>query len=548
MGRPSLLCFLASVVAVLAAASAQPSVESEYVPSPSPLHRQDNFFPSPSSRSLLSGRHRRLQPANGTTDPSDWLEDQPAPCSCCQQSWWVDYNDPSEVPQELIDNDAIGGCMVCERDDCYSKFKCYDETQDPADIEWICSSTTSGAEATTTPPDTTTTQPTTTAAAGTTTWWNGDLATCETAGGTLAYAESPDIVEGVTCGDGTNSASSGYVQSNSLAGNNNAAKLETAKAECDDLAAAAGSVCYGILFHNALSSTSTFAANGKYRLCINGPPEVDSGSASYSGYTQQCLPPANPPDVTTQSATIVYSAPLTTADQGTTLGWDGDIATCEAYGGQLDFDESPDIVEGVTCGDGTNSASSGYVQSNSLAGNNNAAKLEAAKAECDDLAAAAGSVCYGILFHNALSSTSTFAANGKYRLCINGPPEVDSGSASYSGYTRQCRQGDATTDLFTTSRTTTTTTSTETSTLPLIDYSYYYSYSYINPYYDDGSVDCDAFIASGSTCDVRLVLRLVIFRRADWFGQALLRSLNSFFDLMCNVCRATVKKTPRSAA
>jgi hypothetical protein len=89
----------------------------------------DNGFPSPApSRSLLS---RRL--ALGATTDSALLTtiEEPAPCDCCYQSDWVGIG-PKESAALSIP------CRVCGRNNCATRFKCFDKTGLARDIQWEC--------------------------------------------------------------------------------------------------------------------------------------------------------------------------------------------------------------------------------------------------------------------------------------------------------------------------------------------------------------------------------------------------------------------------
>ena len=151
-----------------------------YVPTPEP----QNDFPSPSPRQLLSQRRQLAAPA---PDDVNYLEDTPAPCNCCYQSYWYQMGPKAG-------SDVEGGCRICQRDNCYSKTKCYDKSGDVADIQWICpmSSTTLPGVRLTTSPQATTTPVATTAAATT--------AAATTAVATTAVVTTPRTID---CGDTT---------------------------------------------------------------------------------------------------------------------------------------------------------------------------------------------------------------------------------------------------------------------------------------------------------------------------------------------------------
>ena len=97
----------------------------DYVPSPAP------GYGSPAPRALLATRRNLAASIGGDTTQAP-STDAPAPCNCCYQSWWK-----GQGPKASLENEH-GSCRICLRDNCFSKFKCFDESGRPGDIEWIC--------------------------------------------------------------------------------------------------------------------------------------------------------------------------------------------------------------------------------------------------------------------------------------------------------------------------------------------------------------------------------------------------------------------------
>eukprot|EP00750_Incisomonas_marina_P017276 INCI20191.2.p1 GENE.INCI20191.2~~INCI20191.2.p1 ORF type:complete len:250 (+),score=29.54 INCI20191.2:98-847(+) len=130
-----------------------------------------------------------------------------------------------------------------------------------------------------------------------------ELVDCEQLGGTLSLESSPSVLGGAFC--------TSYVQANSIS------SLEAAVQKCKaDAESSVSGICFGVMFHNSLSTTSTFAENGKYRLCFVDAPTQSDAFPSYSGYAMTCSGLSTAPAPTTQS--IDSTVPTTDSLQDTT--------------------------------------------------------------------------------------------------------------------------------------------------------------------------------------------------------------------------------------